>query len=71
MDKQSAQAFRNRWKAVEMVETEEQRAASIAQRWRQLNAIFRLAAGLGLPATEQDDDEIVYRRWAKLKGGQG
>ena len=70
MDQQSVKEFRERWQAVAAVEAEEQRAASIALRWQQTNAIFRLAMGLGLPLAEEDSAEIkaVRRRWALLKG---
>jgi len=62
--------FRKRWQAVAALEREEQREASIALRWQQLNAILRLAIGLELPLREQFEEEIVRRRWAKLKGTQ-
>jgi len=65
-----AKEFRERWLAVAAIEAEEQRAAPIALRWQQTNAIFRLAVGLGLPLAEEDNAEIeaVRRRWALLKG---
>jgi len=62
--------FRKRWQAVAVLEREEQREASVALRWQQLNAILRLAIGLGLPLREQFEEETVRRRWAKLKGTQ-
>ena len=70
VNSQLAREFRERWQAVEAVEVEEQRAASIALRWQQMNAILRLAMGLGLPLTKEDNTEIeaVRRRWALLKG---
>jgi len=69
MDSQQAREFRERWQAVATVEAEEQRAAPIALRWQQTNAIFRLAMGLGLLQAEGDDAEIeaVRRRWALLR----
>jgi hypothetical protein len=62
--------FRKRWQAVAALEREEQREASVALRWQQLNAILRLAIGLELPLREQFEEEIVRQRWAKLKGTQ-
>ena len=62
--------FRKRWQAVAALEREEQREASVALRWQQLNAILRLAIGLELPLREQFEEETVRRRWAKLKGTQ-
>ena len=60
--------FRERWQAVAAIEREEQRGASVALRWQQLNAILRLAMGLGLPMREQSEEKAVRQRWAKLKG---
>jgi hypothetical protein len=68
VNRQQAKEFRERWQAVAAVEAEEQRAASIALRWQQTNAIFQMAAGLGLLRTEDDaETEAVRRRWAMLK----
>jgi hypothetical protein len=66
MQSEDLRAYRDRWQAVEAVEREEQRTASLELRWQQLNAILRMAAGLGL--VPPDDDEAgVYARWARLK----
>ena len=68
MDREQVRAFRDRWQAVAEVEREERRTASMALRWRQLNAVMRLARGLGLDARQMDDgEEIVWQRWARLK----
>lgn len=69
MDRQLLIAYRDRWRAVEAVEREEHRAASVALRWQQTNAIFRLAMGMGLlPNSLDDQEQEIYRRWAALKG---
>ena len=71
MDTLLAREFRDRWQAVAAVEMEEQRAASVALRWQQLNSLIRLAMGLGLPLTRPDDQEYpVWQRWARLKDAQ-
>jgi hypothetical protein len=71
MDRELLIAYRDRWRAVEEVERKENRTASVALRWQQTNAIFRLAIGLGLlPNQEDDQKQEVYRRWAVLKGLQ-
>lgn len=70
MDAQLVREYRERWDAVAAVEAEEQRMASMTLRWQQLNSILRLAAGLGLPLTETDDDEVVYHRWSELRAVQ-
>jgi len=70
MDRELLIAYRDRWRAVEAIEREERRAASVALRWQQTNAIFRLALEMGLLATGRPDDQEeqeVYRRWAALK----
>ncbi len=65
------QQFRDRWKAIAAIEAEEQKSASLALRWQQLNSILCMAIGLGLPKPESsDDDVIVYQRWVKLRGMQ-
>lgn len=70
MNKRQAEEFRERWQAVAAIEAEEQRAALVSLRWQQLNAIFRLALGLGLPLVEDDAQvEAVRRRWVRLKEG--
>jgi len=71
MDDQQVREFRDRWKAVAAIEAEEKRVASMALRWQQMNTILCLAMGLGLPLTEPDaEEEVVRRRWARLKGVQ-
>ncbi len=70
MDRQLAKQFRDRWKAVEAVEIQEQRAASVSLRWKQLNALWNLAAGLGRPPQPDESKIAVYERWAQLKRGK-
>ena len=68
MSSQQAKEFKERWQAVAAIEAEEQRTASVSLRWQQLDAIFRLALGLGLPLMEDDAEvEAVRRRWVALK----
>ena len=69
MNEHNLREYRERYQAVAAIEAEEQRLATIAERWQQLNAVWRLAIGLGLQlAHRHDDEEAVYLRWAKLKG---
>ena len=68
MNAQLATEFRERWQAVAQIEAEELRSASIDLRWQQMNAILRLAIGLGLSFTEPDEEEeVIRRRWETLK----
>lgn len=67
MKESEIKSFQNRWKAIEEVERRESRSATTLTRWKQLNAILRLAIGLGLSQKPDDDELIVYQRWATLK----
>lgn len=69
MNKSMLTAYQDRWQIVAEVEVAEQRQMSAAQRWRKLNSLVRMAAGLGL--LRKDDEAqiaVVRNRWALLKG---
>ncbi len=67
-DEQSAREFRARWQAVAEVEFEELRTDPVELRWRQLDALFRLARGLGLSLEKPEEEvEAVRARWNRLK----
>jgi len=71
MNDELVRQFRDRWQAVTIIEVGEQRATSVALRWQQMNAIFCLAQGLQIPiANFNQEEEVVWQRWAKLKGSQ-
>ena len=59
-------AYRERWLAVEEIERQEQRNASLELRWRQLNAAYGMAKELGLLRSDPSESG-VFERWAKLK----
>jgi hypothetical protein len=64
--KDDLKAYQARWAEVDAVVIEERRTASLELRWRQLNAAYAMAIGLGL--RQEDPSEIgVFERWAKLK----
>ncbi len=65
--KEDIKAYTQRWAMVEEIKKEEQRSASIQLRWKQLNAAYNLAKGLGLLKPDPSEREI-FQRWAKLKG---
>ncbi len=68
MNTADARAYRERWREVEEIERQEAQAATIQDRWRQLNAVFGLALGLGLlEKLANDQEELIWRRWAVLK----
>ena len=59
-------AYQERWAIVETIQNEERRSASLELRWKQLNAAYGMAKGLGL--LQSDESEIlVFERWARLK----
>ena len=70
LDSQLAKQFRDRWQAVAAVQEQKQRAASIDLRWKQSNAIWQLALGLGVQSGPDETESLVRERWAKLKRGQ-
>ncbi len=69
MDKQQAQAFRTQWQAVAAIEKRELQQASIAERWRQFNAILQMAMALELQLPQDDPAELVAirQRWTRLQ----
>ncbi|MEJ2262169.1 MAG: hypothetical protein P8X95_01905 [Anaerolineales bacterium] len=58
--------YRDRWRAVAAIEREEQRAASLTERWKQLNYLYLLGQGLAL-LYKDSLEETIWQRWAKLK----
>jgi hypothetical protein len=63
--KDDLQAYLAQWKAVEEIQAEERRAATLELRWQQLSAGYGMAKGLGL--LQPDLSELgVFERWAKL-----
>jgi hypothetical protein len=66
MDKKQLHEYRERYRVVAEVELREQQAATMAERWQQLNALWNLASGLGICNTV-DDIDPVRRRWVQLK----
>jgi len=70
MDPILVREYRARWQAVSEVEEAEQHQTTVEDRWRRLNAILQLAVTLGLDLRAQNEDEtIVWQRWARLKAG--
>lgn len=68
LDREMLGAYQSRWQAVNEIETSERRQASLALRWRQLNALLIMATALGLvmPQDEAPEDSIVIHRWNRL-----
>lgn len=67
--KAELEAYRARWQAVNEFQVDELRKTTFQERWKQLNALIRLARGLGWPlARNEEEIAIVRGRWQKLKG---
>jgi hypothetical protein len=64
--KRDLHAYQERWKAVEKIQVQEQRSASIELRWRQLNAAYGIAKGLGLLQPDLSEFE-VFEQWVKQR----
>jgi len=68
MNKSMLTAHQDRWKMVAEVEIAEQRQTSAMQRWRKLNSLVRMAAGLGVLMKDDDAQvQIVRRRGNRLR----
>ena len=62
--------YKERWKAVEEIERQELRAASIEKHWKQLNEIIRRGKRLGFKCDDSKSEMEIFLRWAKLKGAK-
>lgn len=68
IDQETLRAYRGRWEAVAEIETLEQKNRSVAERWRQLNALLRMAAALELPLDGDNQlDAMAHQRWTRLQ----
>jgi hypothetical protein len=67
MESSDARAYINRWQAIEKIEQKELQSTSLADSWRQLNAIKQRANRLGIMRETDDREMQVFMLWAKLK----
>jgi len=68
INKSMLTAHQDRWRIVAEMEMAEQRQTSAAQRWRKMNSLVRMAAGLGILMKDDDAQaQAVHRRWNLLK----
>lgn len=67
MNASEAKAYIQRWEAVAAIEQQEQQTRSVAENWRQLNAIKRRADRLGITQQADEGEMALFLRWASLK----
>jgi hypothetical protein len=67
METSDAKAYVQRWTAVAEIERQEQSSATIADKWRQLNAIKRTASRLGIQRRDDDGEMEIFLLWARLR----
>ena len=67
MNASDAKAYIQRWEAIVELEQQEQRSRSIAENWRQLNAIKRRASRLGVTREGDEGEMALFLLWARLK----
>ncbi len=68
IDQEALQAYRSRWQAVAEIKALEQQKTSVAERWRQLNGVLRMAVALELPMDGDDQlDDMAHQRWVRLQ----
>jgi len=68
LDKHMVREYRERWRDVEAVDLAERRSSSVGSRLLQMDAIYKLGAGLQLTDKDASEEEAAVReRWALLK----
>lgn len=67
METSDARAYIERWKAITEVKQQELQAASLAEKWRQLNNIKQRAARLGITRGNDDGEMELFLLWGGLR----
>lgn len=67
MTKTEARAFQKRWRAINKIEREELRSASVADKLRQLAALMASVDQLGWREALDEEEIRVRDRWARLR----
>jgi hypothetical protein len=69
MKQQSVKKFKRRWAKINEFQDDELRKLSIRQKLYQLSSIVRLAMGMQLDFSEDQEKRKVRSRWIFLKRG--
>ena len=67
MNPQTIKAYLLRWKRVTQLQGQELRKLSINEKFRQLDAMLRLALGMKIDFNKNRDQRSVRARWILLK----
>jgi hypothetical protein len=67
MNASEAKAYIQRWEAIAELEKQKQKPVSVAENWRQLNAIKRRAVRLGITRKDDEAELALFLLWARLK----
>lgn len=68
LTREMLEAYRARWELVAERERQEQREATVTQRWQKLNTLFGMARELNLSIDKDDEQlEIIWARWNRLR----
>ena len=67
MTKEEAIQFRQSWAAVNQIVIEAARRKTPEERFRDLDILYRFGKMIGWPKLPQDDEEIVWELWRKLR----
>jgi transcriptional regulator with XRE-family HTH domain len=62
-----AQAFKQRWKAVNAAEKEELASTTVADKFRQVAALLESVGKLGWAEAQTTEEDQVRQRWARLR----
>lgn len=67
IDTEILQAYQRRWQSVAELQQFERQQETVAERWRRLNALLRMAVALDLrPVRDEQQEELVYQHWNTL-----
>jgi len=69
MRQRSIKKFKQRWAKINEFQDNELRKLSIREKFYQLSSIFRLAMGMKLDFSEDQEKRKVRSRWVILKRG--
>jgi hypothetical protein len=70
MTRGEARAFRARWQAVNAAERRELQTTPAVVRFRQLAALMASSRGLGWDRSRSRNEDVVRRRWNRLRRAQ-